>query len=67
MEGREGMTLQGSGPYFMHRTFPGSFFSGSFQSLFNTLPQFFRLSSNPNLSAHPIVIANNSVCPTFNV
>ncbi|CAO2819891.1 unnamed protein product [Amaranthus hypochondriacus] len=67
MEGREGMTLQGSSPYFMHRTFPGAVGSGAGQSGLNTPPQGFRPSSNPNLSAQPIVMANNSGGPTFNV
>lgn len=57
------MALQGSTPYYLHRTIPGS---GAGQPGLNT-PPVFRPSSNPNLSAQPIVRASNSVGPTFNV
>ena len=61
------MALQGSSPYYLHRTIPGGVGSGVGQPGLNTPSQGFRPSSNPNLSAQPIVRANNSVGPTFNV
>ncbi|CAO2827235.1 unnamed protein product [Amaranthus hypochondriacus] len=67
MDGREGMALQGSSPYYLHRTIPGGVGSGVGQPGLNTPSQGFRPSSNPNHSAQPIVRANNSVGPTFNV
>lgn len=61
------MALQGSSPYYLHRTIPGGVGSGVGQPGLNTPSQGFRPSSNPNHSAQPIVRANNSVGPTFNV
>ncbi|KAL2936475.1 AT-hook motif nuclear-localized protein 12 [Bienertia sinuspersici] len=66
MDGREGMALQGSTPYYMHRAISGVVGSGAGQPGLNT-PQGFRPSSNPNLTAQPIVRANNSGGPAFNV
>ncbi|XP_021735837.1 AT-hook motif nuclear-localized protein 5-like [Chenopodium quinoa] len=67
MDGREGMALQGSAPYYMHRAIPGSVGSGAGQPGLNTPSSGFRPSSNPNISSQQIVRANNSVGPGFNV
>ncbi|KNA10023.1 hypothetical protein SOVF_147380 [Spinacia oleracea] len=61
------MALQGSSPYYMHRTIPGAVGSGAGQPGLNTPPSGFRPSSNPNLSSQQIVRSSNSVGPGFNV
>uniref|UniRef100_A0A7C9FBM3 AT-hook motif nuclear-localized protein n=1 Tax=Opuntia streptacantha TaxID=393608 RepID=A0A7C9FBM3_OPUST len=66
MDGREGMALQGSTHYYLHRGIPGAVGSTAGQPGLNA-PQGYRASSNPNVSPQPIVRSTSSMGPQFNV
>jgi len=66
MDGREGMALQGSTHYYLHRGIHGAVGSSAGQQGLNTV-QGYRPSSNPDVSPQPIVRATSSMGPQFNV
>ncbi|GAB4834403.1 hypothetical protein Ancab_032657 [Ancistrocladus abbreviatus] len=67
MDGREGMTLSGSAPYYLHRGVSGSGASGSAGHTGFSAPPGFRNLSNPNVQVHAIVRGSNPVGSAFSV
>ncbi|KAH9613219.1 hypothetical protein KSS87_004287 [Heliosperma pusillum] len=67
MDGREGMTLQGSTPYYLHRAIPGATVVGSNAAHFSATPVVGYRPSNPNLEGGPGSHANNAPPQGFTI
>ncbi|GAB2296857.1 hypothetical protein Dimus_030958 [Dionaea muscipula] len=66
MDGREGMALSGSAPYYLHRGVGGSGASGPTHAGFNASPGYRNLS-NPNVQVQSTVRGNSPIGSSFNV
>ncbi|GMH28873.1 hypothetical protein Nepgr_030716 [Nepenthes gracilis] len=66
MDGREGMAVSGSAPYYLHRGLGGSGGSGPIHTGF-TAPSGLRNSSNPNVPVQSMVRGSSPIGSAFNV